>query len=224
MLNFGLAAGTKQGEAIRVLMQFKMYPVTFLRRSFNREWNRDGVDWSGVGQLIASTTLLGYASLAVKDIAKGREPRWPEDPMKQAALLAAAMKQGGGLGLYGDFLLGEANRVGGGWANTIAGPTFGGTGGDIERVINAARRGDDPRSAAMRGVLNNTPFANLFYARWALDYMFLYSLQDSIEPGSVRRMQRRIERDNQQEFFLPPSQYTGGVGSNLEQLGRDLTR
>lgn len=134
------------------------------------------------------------------------------------------MKQGGGLGLYGDFLLGESNRAGGGLLNTVAGPTFGGGFSDIERVMLAAKRGEDPSAQVFRGVLNNTPFANLFYARWALDYTFLYAIQDSIDPGSVRRMQRRIERENRQEFYLPPSSYTGSPGRNLEQLGRDLSR
>lgn len=237
MLTGYIPAGTVAGEALRLLMQFKTYPTTFIRRSLNRELNREqagagvfsrdywrNVDYAGIGQLMATTTMLGYASLAIKDIAKGREPRWPEDPADQVKLLMAAMKQGGGLGLYGDFLLGEANRVGGGWASTILGPTFGGTLGDIERVVNAARRGEDPRAAALRAGLNNTPFANLFYARWAMDYTFLYSLQDAVDPGSVRRMQRRIERDNRQEFYLPPSSYTGSPGRNLQQLGRDLAR
>jgi hypothetical protein len=224
MLSFGTSAGTWGGEAIRILMQFKTYPVTFIRRSINREVNRDGLDYAGIGQLVAATTLLGFASLAVKDIVKGREPRWPEDPADQAKLWMAAMKQGGGLGLYGDFLLGETNRVGGTWGNTLLGPTFGGTALDIEKVFNAARKGEDPSAQAVRGVLNNTPFANLFYTRVAMDYTFLYALQDAVDPGSVRRMQRRIERDNKQEFILPPTSYTNDPLRNLQQIGRDLSR
>jgi hypothetical protein len=76
----------------------------------------------------------------------------------------------------------------------------------------------------LRAGLNNTPFANLFYARWAMDYTFLYALQDSVDPGSVRRMQRQIERDKKQTFYLPPTSYTGSPARNLEQLGRDLAR
>lgn len=224
MLNAGTAAGTYAGEAIRILMQFKTYPVTFVRKTLGRELFRDGVDYAGVGQLLATTTILGMASLAVKDLAKGREPRWPEDPADQAKLWMAAMKQGGGLGLYGDFLLGEVNRVGGGWANTILGPTFGGTLGDVEKVFNAIRKGEDPRAQGLRATLNNAPFANLFYARWALDYTFLYSLQDSLDPGSVRRMQRRIERDNKQDFVLPPTNYLRDPLTNVQQLGRDISR
>lgn len=224
MLSAGQAAGTGWGEAIRILMQFKTYPVTFVRKSLGRELFRDGVDYAGVGQLLATTTLLGMVSLAAKDIAKGREPRWPEEPADQAKLWMLAMKQGGGLGLYGDFLLGEVNRVGGGWASTLAGPTFGGTVTDIERVFNAIRKGEDPRAQGLRAALNNTPFANLFYARWAMDYTFLYSLQDLVDPGSVRRMQRRIERDNKQDFVLPPTNYLRDPLSNVQQLGRDISR
>jgi hypothetical protein len=222
MLNLGTTAGTYGGEAIRLLMQFKTYPTTFLRRSINRELNRDGVDYAGVGQLIAATTVLGFASLAVKDIAKGREPRWPEDPADQAKLWMAAMKQGGGLGIYGDFILGETNRVGGTWGNTLLGPTFGGTLLDIEKALNAARKGEDPSAQVVRGITANTPFANLFYARWAMDYTFLYALQDAVDPGSVRRLQRKIERENKQEFLLPPTSYTNDPLRNLQQLGRDV--
>jgi hypothetical protein len=35
-------------------------------------------------------------------------------------------------------------------------------------------------------------------------------------------MQRRIERDNKQEFLLPPTSYTNDPLRNLQQLGRDL--
>jgi len=229
-------AGTIAGEALRLLMQFKIYPTTFLRRSLNREFNRQQtgakvmsreywrhVDYGGVGQLIAATTMLGYISLSMKDLAKGREPRWSDDPERQALIIMAAMKQGGGWGIYGDFFLGEVNRIGGTWASTILGPTFGGTLSDIERVFNAARRGEDPSAAGMRAVLNNTPFANLFYARYAMDYTFLYWLQDSINPGSVRRMQENQEKRGQ-KFYLQPSRYTGTPGQNLQRLTRDLTR
>ena len=50
------------------------------------------------------------------------------------------------------------------------------------------------------------PFVNLFYTRMALDYLVLYRLQEAVNPGFLRRMERRIERENAQHFVLPPSQ------------------
>jgi hypothetical protein len=153
--------------------------------------------------------------MTAKELAKGREPRKPEDAGDAAKLLMAAAKQGGGLGIYGDFLFGEANRVGGSWASTLLGPT-GGTLSDIERVFNAAKKGldsgfkaSDVGAVAFKGTLNNTPFANLFYARTAADYLFLYAMQESLNPGFLRRYERQIERDNNQRFLVPPTSAVG---------------
>lgn len=201
-----LAAGTFWGEAIRFVMQFKTYPITFFSRTIGREMSRGSA--STIGHLMVATTALGYLSMTVKELAKGREPRTPEDAGDVAKLIMAAAKQGGGLGLYGDFLFGEANRVGGNWMSTLAGPT-GGTISDIERVFNAAKSGRDPSAVALRGVLNNTPFANLFYARAAADYLFLYAIQEQLNPGFLRRFERQVERDNNQRFWAPPSNALG---------------
>lgn len=38
------------------------------------------------------------------------------------------------------------------------------------------------------------------------DYLFLYQVQEMVAPGSLRRMERRVERDNNQRFILPPSE------------------
>ncbi len=203
---FGTAAGTPLGEAVRFIMQFKTYPITFLSRTVGREMARGDV--GTIGHLMVATTALGYLSMTAKELAKGREPRKPEDAGDAAKLLMAAAKQGGGLGIYGDFLFGEANRVGGSWSSTLLGPT-GGTLSDIERVFNAAKKGTDPSAVAFKGVLNNTPFANLFYARTAADYLFLYAIQEQLNPGFLRRYERQIERENNQKFLLPPTNALG---------------
>lgn len=210
------SAGTPLGEAVRFVMQFKTYPITFISRSIGREMNRG--DAFTIGHLIAGTTALGYLSMTTKELAKGREPREPEGAVDWVKLMAASMKQGGGLGIYGDFLFGDANRVGGSWGSTLLGPTFGGTLGDIEKVFNAAKRGVDPSATAFRGVLANTPFANLFYTRVAADYLFLYAIQEQLNPGFLRRYERQIERDNNQRFLLPPSNYDRDPVTNAQRL------
>lgn len=42
--------------------------------------------------------------------------------------------------------------------------------------------------------------------RAALDYLVLYSVQEALNPGSLRRMERRIEKENGQSYLLAPSQ------------------
>lgn len=203
--------GTLAGEAIRMLMQFKQYPLTFLRRSVGRELRRDGVDVAGIAHLIAATTLLGYVSMTAKELAKGRNPRQPEKPGDYAKLVAASMVQGGGLGIYGDFLFGEANRMGGGFVGSLAGPAAG-TLEDVHRLITAIRDGSDSKSrgqiAASEGIQtlkNNAPFLNLFYTRAALDYFILHRLQEAANPGYLRRYEAKVKKDNAQTFWLRPS-------------------
>jgi hypothetical protein len=177
---------------------------------------RIAADPTGVGKQVASLivalTLMGYLSMAMKDISKGREPRDPQDPRTWGA----AFIQGGGAGLYGDYLFSRVNRFGGTLGAAAMGPTLG-------TIFDAGDLALETRDTAMSQVFgdgsaeypdtkyfqffkNNSPFINLFYVRSALDYLILYDLQESLSPGSLRRMEQRLKNENKQEFFLPPSQ------------------
>jgi hypothetical protein len=201
--------GTISGEALRLLFQFKQYPMTFLQRSLGRELRRDGVDVAGIAHLIVATTILGYLSMTAKELAKGRNPRdIQKEPFKT---VAGAMTQGGGLGIYGDFLFGEANRMGGGFVGSLAGPAAG-TLEDVHKLITALRDGSDSKTrgqiAASEGLQllkNNTPFINLFYTRAALDYFILHRLQEAANPGYLRRYEQKVKKENAQTFWLRPT-------------------
>ncbi len=201
---WGTKAGTPEGEAVRTLMQFKGFTVTYMTRSIGRELVRDGVDVGGVAHLIAATTALGYLAMSLKDLAKGRNPRQPDDAEGYRKVVAAAMVQGGGLGIYGDFLFGEANRFGGGILSTLGGPTMG-TAEDVQKLIAAARGEGNFAAQAIRMGVGHTPFINLFYARAGLDYLVIYRLQEWANPGYLRRMEQRVKRDNDQTFWLRPT-------------------
>ena len=112
--------------------------------------------------------------------------------------------QGGGAGILGDFLLGEYNRFGKGLTTTLAGPTFS-TADNIASTVSAAMHGEDASAKAVSTIINNTPFANLFYLRPVLNHMFIYQLQETVNPGYLRRMERRIEKENNQKFLIKPS-------------------
>lgn len=212
--------GTAVGEAVRFLTQFKTYPLTYVTRHLNRELNRGGsVDTGGLAHLIIATTALGYVSLTAKELIKGREPRKPEDFLDYAKLLGAAFQQGGGLGVYGDFLFGSANRQGQGIAETLGGPALGKL-SEIKSIVEALTKGDDmgknldtAGDKAVRFAISNVPFQNLFYTRMALDWLVLYQVQEWLNPGSLRRMEKRIEKEQNQKFFVRPSSaipYGGG--------------
>lgn len=204
MLRQGTRAGTISGELARTIAQFKGFPVSFTRQVIGREvYGRDGLPGTikGLSQLMVATTVLGYAAMSVKDMLKGRTPRDPSD----VKTIAAAMVQGGGAGIYGDFLFGQYSRSGNRALETLAGPVLG-TGAEIANTWAKLRAGEADGGDALRLAISNTPFANLFYTRIALDYLFLYDVQEAISPGTLRRMEQRVEKDNGQTFLWAPSQ------------------
>jgi hypothetical protein len=212
VINWGQQRGTAAGEIARAVMQFKSFGIALAQRSLGREIYGYGArrlrdmrsqELIGMAQLIATTTAFGYLAMAAKDLVKGRKARSPDD----WKTWVAAMQQGGGFGIYGDFLFGEASRFGQGPIATLAGPTVGKT-EDFIRLLQAAKSGNDPSAKAFRFVVNNTPFVNLFYTRLALDYAVLWQLQELMNPGYLRRMERWAKKENDQEYWLRP---TGAV-------------
>ena len=210
----GTKPGTVPGEILRYVGQFKSFSISMIQMTLGREIYGRGydtlgeylkkghADMLGLASYIALTGLMGYAAMSIKDLLKGKEPRPVTDPRTWAASLI----QGGGLGLYGDFLFGEYNRMGRTFTASAVGPVaaMADTAFDL---FTRARRGDDLAGASLNAALQNTPFMNLFYVRPVLDYLILYRLQEAINPGYLRRMERRVERENGQSFILPPSQY-----------------
>jgi hypothetical protein len=146
-------------------------------------------------------TLFGYGAMTAKDAIKGKTPRDPTDPQT----MAAAMLQGGAMGIYGDFLLGESSRFGRSLLETIGGPVPS-TIADIDELRARLMHGDDVAGSTLKTIISNTPFINLFYTKTALDYLIIYRIQEAMNPGYLRRMERRIEKENNQTFFLRPSE------------------
>lgn len=205
LVTLGTSAGTPVGEAIRYIMQFKAFGVGFATKHIAREFVRNGqLDKTGLATLILGTTALGYIAMTAKEMLKGRNPRAPQTPAEALKVFAAAMAQGGGAGIYGDFLFGEANRFGGGLIATIGGPAVD-TAEDIWQLKGKLQRFEDPTANLFQLAKNNTPFLNLFYARLALDHMIFYKIQEAMNPGYLRRMEKRVRDQNQQTFWLKPS-------------------
>jgi hypothetical protein len=212
----GTRPGTLTGELLRFLGQFKGFPVTFTQRVLGRSLygHRKGagfIERSGhIGALIAGMTVAGYVRLVVGDLSRGQwPPRDPTDPKT----IAAAMMQGGAAGIYGDFLFGEANRYGGGYAETAVGPALGAL-FQLGEVATAATRdqavaaflGQEsrmPAAEALSLAVQNTPFASLIFVRPALDVLFLNSLREAVSPGYLRRQERRRLEEYGQRSIWP---------------------
>lgn len=210
----GTRPGTFAGESVRFVMQFKGFPIAFSQRILGRalfggrgttKWERVMNNAPHLGALMGGLTVAGYMAMTMKDAAKGYwPPRDPTDPK----VMTAALTQGGALGIYGDFLFGEANRFGSGALETFSGP-FIGTVSDIVNVPLKARtaieKGETPKMAGdlLNLALNNTPFINLAYTRPALDVLFLNSLRNWASPGYTNRQRKNRLKDYGQTSPLP---------------------
>jgi len=201
-LKMGTRRGTPEGEAIRMIMQFKSFPYAFTQRIAGREWQQNG--WHGMARLVLATSMFGYASMTLKDLAKNKTPRDPKDPRT----IVAALQQGGGAGLYSDLLFSQiVDRRFGDAGLQLFGPTVSdvlGSGG-VAGIAARAVEGKDPSAAALRFAQGNTPFFNLFYVKPVLDYLVFWHAQEAVNPGSLRRMEAEMEKRSGQEFIVSPA-------------------
>ena len=199
-MNTGYARGSVMGEVLRAFMQFKSFPLTYVNRTLipaARSARAGNV--APLANLIVSTVLLGYLSVQAKELVKGHNPR----PLTWQTV-AASMVQGGGLGIYGDFLFGERNRVGGGLAETFGGPVVGDF-SSLLRLYDDIRHGRDARASALQLAKGQIPFSNLWYTRAALDYLVFWHLQEAVNPGWAGRYQHTVEQNTGSTFWLKPT-------------------
>lgn len=229
LLRQGLSRGTVAAEALSMFAQFKAFPVTILSKTWGAALHTRGahtrgrgiraharglLNWGNAadaGAFIAVAWAMGTVAMMAKDIAKGREPR----EMSWNAALAALL-QSGGLGIYGDFLLGHTSRFGGSLVETLAGPVPSKI-GDIQKLASGlayGELGDDQGAGEVLNLIkNNIPGANIFYVKAAIDHGIFFPLAEMANPGYLRRMERRMKRDHNAEFLLPPSQMFGAAST-----------
>ena len=210
----GLRPGTMAGEAIRFIMQFKGFPIAFTQRVLGRAvygQRRDASVWekgANMGALVAGLGAAGYMAMVAKDTLKGYwPPRNPADPK----VMLAAFQQGGALGIYGDYLFGQSSRFGNSALETVAGPTLG-TASSIVYTLLTTRdyaagkldggKASSPAAQWINILQGNTPFANLFYTKPALDYLIMNNVRDWATPGATERMIKNRQRDYGQTNFL----------------------
>ncbi len=221
----GTKSGSLEGEIIRHLFFLKGFPIAVGRQVLGREmYGRSPTVHRGMkgaasavtepgvalnmSSLILTNAVFGYAAMSMKDMIAGKQVRDPTD----MRTIMASMLQGGAMGLYGDLIFGELrNKHGGSAISTLLGPSI----GDIDTIFdlfNRAKTGDDVAGQAMKKLLNSVPGTSLFYTKWAWDYLVTYQMMEMASPGALKRMERNLYKNTEQEYFVKPSTIvpTGG--------------
>lgn len=216
MLQGETAPGTFAGELLRSSASYKSFAMSLMLNQYRRYASLPG-PWDKAKYAAKMSVMMfamGALAVQLKELAKGNDPR----PMDNGKFAMASLFQGGGLGIFGDFFNAESSRVGGGIAETLAGPVVGAIGDVIKPIasnITRAINGED--TMVGRDVANtvrrNTPFlSSAWYLRTAYSRLFVDELQAFLDPQAdqiFRRQAKQQARDYGTQPFIP-RRGTGG--------------
>lgn len=214
----GTQAGTIMGEITRSVAMYKSFPVTLAYTHLSRmlfdpamgtKLNRATYG----AKMFVATTVMGAMAYNSKAILAGKDPVDPfdtEEWERSVGFWSAAALQGGGLGLFGDFLLNDYSRYGKSLSISMAGPVASlvddtyklakGTTGAFDEDSNYGRE-------LNRFIRNYTPGSNLWYARLAWERMVMDELQAAMDPDAHAAWRGRInraKRDFGQDYWWAP--------------------
>ncbi|EBH9986694.1 hypothetical protein E5C83_08595 [Salmonella enterica subsp. enterica serovar Amager] len=210
----GLQRGTWKGELVRSVFLFKSFPISVVMRHWSRAMGMPSAGGRAayIATFIASTTILGALSQQLNDMASGRNPRdmAGEDAAK---FWLGALLKGGGLGLYGDFLLSDHTRYGSGALASMLGPVAGlvddvikiGQGIPLNAVEGKSEQTGGDLVKLGKGL---TPGANIWYLKAAIDHMIFNQMQEYFSPGYLRKMEQRSKKEFNQTYWWRPQDVT----------------
>jgi polyhydroxyalkanoate synthesis regulator phasin len=230
-----LLRGTHFGEAAGLFWQYKSFAVEYITQALARETYGQGVEAAITKQplrfakqfaqitgrqiakgevppiikLMTGATLMGGFALAMSNLSKGQKTDFTNPDTLKAAFL-----KGGGLGMYGDFMFGNYDSYGNNFLTKVGGPSA----TRINDAVTLLAQMRDVETGKVPAQLekvieNEVPFLNLFYTKFAVDYLFLHQLHESLKPGSLRDLEQRYQEKGK-GFIVPPSEVIdyGGRG------------
>jgi hypothetical protein len=217
IFNLSGAPGTVSGEAAKSVLQFKSFGISVIQQHVLAGIHQGtlGGAMTYLGALTVYTTLMGGLALQLKEISKGRSPRKQDEKF-----WAEAIFQGGGYGIFGDFIqsgMFGVNRFGGSLAETVAGPTLGAL-TDVAKVttgqIGRAVEGEDLNfeQGALGKLGSYTPIVgSLWYTRVPFERYVVNQLQERFDPKARRRWaaeERRRRNDFDQTLWWRKGEMT----------------
>lgn len=227
----GQQAGTIGGELARSVMQFKSFPFAMISRHYRRMLNAPkGLDGAPAvanrltygTALLLGTTVAGGIAFQIKEMLSGRDPVGVDT----GRFWTEALLQGGGLSIVGDMLFQDPRETPGGFTGAVLGNVAGPTAGTVGDLLGLATEnawraatGDDLNigAGAARAVRSTIPYQNLWWLSGAIDHTFFHALQENLSPGYLSRVQRRAQRQHDQDYWWQ-------LGTGLPDRAPDLSR
>lgn len=222
LATFGTQSGTALGSLTRLIMMFKTFPITVYTKIMRREMYGNGArtftDWMKsekntnfhATQLIALSTIAGYLSLTIDEYLQGRNPRsftdhsGNIDTAASLQTLKDSFLRGNALSMFGDLMLRQYDSGTKNILSQLGGPA-------VNEFIKSSSlmsrgiRGDATSGESMDFLKRNTPWANLFYIKPALDHLVWFNIQEMLDPGSLRDQELKHKDNYNQDYWLAPS-------------------
>ncbi len=196
--------GTPMGELGHFIAQFKTFPLGIMQRVWPMAAKLHGNPALGLGEYALGATVLGYVSLALKNVLSGQEPPDPADWHTWTASAA----QGGSGSIFADLLL-PGHTQGHELSGVFSGPVV----EEAQDFLTAAKAGFGPgrasaehkmAEAAVPILRSDVPFANLWFSKLAWQYGIVYPTMESLHPGALHRMQETAQNEYNEKFWMKP--------------------
>ena len=206
-----LKKGTATSEGIKFLLQFNAWPLAaynqILERNIYQSLSKKDVVYN-MGMLVALGVPAGYARMCLNAKISGQPI---PNPLSIKTILSATA-QSGALGIMGDELFGQIQRMGTAGIVALAGPAVGDI-NDIASLYGKAMGNAEGENHKLwpdlaRLAVNHVPFANLFYIKGAYDYLLAYHLLEAASPGWWERQNQRMRKETGNTMIG----YTPGAG------------
>lgn len=209
----GKQRGTIEGELARSITQFKSFPIAMMTTHLGRMAGLSKADGLQYGaKLFVLTTILGALSLELKSLTQGKTSRieGAMDNDKELSYVAAAILQGGGMGIFGDFFFQDQSRYGNSPVVTLAGPL-----GSLTEDVYSLTAGNIHKELAGKDVhwasdivdfgKKYLPAQNLWYTRLLFDRMVFDTINEMVDPKyhkKVREQTKRMRKETGQEWLI----------------------
>ena len=231
VLNMGQQRGTIEGEFWRSFFAIKSFPITIAMTHMTRGWyaGSQASRAKYLGSLLVTTTALGAIALQAKDIVAGRDPRALNKDggmIPDKDFLTAARLQGGGLGIFGDFVFADTSRFGKGFFETLAGPSFDTadrfvrfTKGTVRSVIS-----DEEYNILGEGAKIIDRYTPSIWQTQLFEQAFFQSLQEMVDPeadNKLRRLMRSREKEYNQGFWWGADKFSPDRAPNFGGVIRE---
>lgn len=155
-----------------------------------------------------ATTVLGAVAIQAKELLMGKTTK----DMDSTRFWMAAAAQGGGMGLFGDFLFSDKSRFNRDFTTELLGPVFG-LGNDVVRTFKGSfdKAINEKDTSFTKDItklaLRNTPAIHLWYGDLVVRRLLTDHLERMVDDNYDKRMrimERKMEDESGQQFWWSP--------------------